>query len=107
MIVLRRLQVIRMTNFKSIKSKNIDELAEWLDKHGEHDGSAWSKWFDENYCRKCESEYVYVEMFKKKLPCAWCEIHGKCKYFQDMSNIPDTKQIIKMWLETEEVTEDE
>lgn len=90
-----------MTIFESMKSKSIDELAEWFDEHGAYDNSAWREWFDNNYCQKCESEYVYVEMFKKEQPCAWCELHKKCKYFQDMNEMPSNKQIIKMWLETE------
>jgi hypothetical protein len=90
-----------MTKFESIKSKNIDEFAEWLDKYGAYDGSEWCEWFDKNYCRKCESEYVYVEMFKNEQPCAWCELHNKCKFFEGVNDIPDNKQIIKMWLETE------
>ena len=33
---------------------------------------------------------------------AWCELNGKCKFFKDMDDIPDVKQIIKMWLESDE-----
>lgn len=91
-----------MTVFESIKVKNIDEFAEWLDRYGQYDGSAWNEWFDKNYCQKCEPEYVYVEEFKRKCKCAWCEIYKKCKYFQDKDNVPDKKEIIKIWLESEE-----
>lgn len=92
-----------MTKFESIKSKNIDEFAEWLDKYGAYDGSEWCEWFDDNYCQKCETEYIYSERFDMELPCGWCEIHhNKCRFFQDMDSVPDNKEIIKMWLETEE-----
>lgn len=91
-----------MIVFNSIKNKNIDELAEWLDKYGQYDGSPWNEWFDKNYCQKCEPEYVYVEAFERKCECAWCELHNKCKFFQNIDDAPDSKQIIKMWLESEE-----
>ena len=95
-----------MTVFESIKSKNIDELSEWLDKYGAMDCSPWTKWFDENYCSKCEAEEIYVSAIDAKHECAWCELHGKCKYFQEMNDIPDNKQVIKMWLETEDEYEE-
>lgn len=90
-----------MTKFESIKSKNIDELAEWLDKHGMYSGSPWMIWWDKNYCQKCEAEYTYSKVFKKEIECGWCEVNGKCRYFQDMDDIPDNEEVIKMWLETE------
>lgn len=90
-----------MTIFESINSKNIDELAEWLDKHGMYDGSPWTIWWDKNYCQKCESEYMYSAIFDKEIECGWCEKHKKCRYFQDRDDIPDSEEIIKMWLESE------
>lgn len=91
-----------MTKFEKIKSKNIDEFAEWLDKHGAYDYSAWSLWWDENYCSKCEPVTDYVEEFGKECECAWCEINGKCKFFQELDDIPENKYVIKLWLETED-----
>lgn len=88
-----------MTVFESIKSKNIEELAEWLDEYGMYDGSPWMNWFDDNYCNKCEAEVIYIPEFKRECDCAWCELHHKCKHFLDMNDIPNNKQIIKMWLE--------
>lgn len=90
-----------MTVYENLCSKNIDELAEWLDKYGMFDGSPWLKYWDENYCQKCESVDVYVPELDRELKCAWCEVHNdKCKFFQDMEETPDNKQIIKMWLES-------
>ena len=66
MIVLMRLQVIKMTIFESIKSKNIDEFTEWLDKYGAFDGSPWIEWFDKTYCQKCEAEYAQLDYLEKK-----------------------------------------
>ena len=91
-----------MTKFEGIKSKNIDEFAEWLDEHGECGPDPWSLWFDENYCFKCAPVTVYVEEFGKECQCAWCEINGKCKFFQEFSGTPDNKYVIKLWLETED-----
>lgn len=80
-----------MKVFDDIKSKNIDELAEWLDKYGAFDNSPWIKWFDENYCSRCEPESEY----------GWCELNGKCKFFEDMDDIPCCEQMVKLWLESE------
>lgn len=102
-----------MTKFESIKSKNIDKLAEWLDKYGQYDDSAWSKWFDKTYCQKCEAvampreEYARIigwdySDYSGGIICNYCEVNNKCRYFQDMDEMPNNKEIIKMWLETEE-----
>ncbi len=94
-----------MTAFENIHSKNLDELVEWLDKNGAYDNTPWEKWFDSNYCKKCEAVVAYMSD-----PCpdwsgehefAWCELNHKCKYFQDMSKIPNRNQVIRLWLESE------
>lgn len=101
-----------MTKFESIKSKSIDELVEWTHTYRQHDDSVWNKWFDENYCQKCETvtipkeEYARIigwghSDYRGDIECGYCEANGKCRYFQDMDGIPDNKEIIKMWLETE------
>ena len=96
-----------MTVFENFKSKNIDELAEWLDKHCEFDTAPWWRFWDKNYCNKCEPEIAYITNPNKdidsdiELECAWCELHHKCKFFQEMNDIPDIKQTIKMWLMSE------
>lgn len=89
-----------MNVFDSIKLKNIDELAEWFDENVTSDDTPWWKWWDENYCKKCESEIAYMSELDKKCECAWCELHGKCKFFKELDDIPDCKQTIKMWLES-------
>lgn len=90
-----------MKVFDEFKMKNKDELANWLDKYGAYDNAPWTKWFDDNYCSKCEAEVVYIPAFDREGKCSWCELHDKCKYFKDMNDVPDNKQIIKMWLESE------
>lgn len=92
-----------MTVFNEIISKNIDEFAEWLDKNGVQDFSPWSEWFDKNYCKKCESIIkINPHCCYIKSEYAWCELNdGKCKFFQDMDDIPYGKQLIKMYLESE------
>lgn len=87
-----------MTVFDNIKSKNIDELAKWIDEHFDFDYAPYVMWFDEHYCTKCIAE-LYTEDNANK--CAWCELNGKCKFFKELDNIPDNKDIIKMWLESE------
>lgn len=94
-----------MTVFENIHSKNIDELVDWLDKNGAYDYTPWQRWFDKNYCKKCE---LVVEHIPNVLPnwegdyeFAWCELNNKCKYFQDIKKVPNRKQTIRLWLESE------
>jgi hypothetical protein len=81
-----------MTVFDSLKNKNIDEVAGWLDEHIVTDDVPWFRWWDDNYCKGCMAEA------EEKV---WCEIHGNCKFFKDQEEIPSHKEIIKMWLESE------
>ena len=89
-----------MKVFDNIKNKNIDEFAEWLDEHCHFDYAPWWKWWDENYCGKCES-IVFTDDEDYKKEFAYCEHYGNCRFFNEMEKIPDNKQIIKMWLESE------
>ena len=85
-----------MTVFEKFKSKNIDELAEWLDEYCMFDDAPWIHWWDKNYCNNCDGIWDDINCY------AWCELNDdKCKFFQDMDYMPDNKQIIKMWLESE------
>lgn len=85
-----------MNKFDEIKSKNIDELVDWIDENFAFDSAPYMYWYDDKYCKKCEP----VEISDSN-ECAWCELNGKCKFFQDMSEIPSPKQTIKMWLKSE------
>lgn len=87
--------------FNDIQSKNIDEFAEWLDKYGAFDGSPWMKWFDEKFCSKCKPVMCHCRDSKDEIPCSWCELEKKCKFFTNLDHTPDNKDIIKMWLESE------
>lgn len=92
-----------MTVFDKIKNKNIDEFAEWLDEYCVCDTAPWWKWWDENYCKKCEPINIETtNVFGYEIgECAYCEVNGNCEFFKDMEEIPNSKQIIKMWLESE------
>lgn len=90
-----------MTIFESIQSKNIEEFAEWLDEYGAFDGSDWMNWFDDNFCKKCEPEIACVEGFHGEREFGWCELHDGCRFIEGSKEVPDNKQIIKMWLELE------
>ena len=96
-----------MKIFDSIINKNIDELAEWLDEHCDFDGALWWKWCDKNYCGECEPiESESTNVFGYPIgECAYCEINGNCRFFKEMEEIPNSKQIIKMWLESESENE--
>ena len=90
-----------MTQFEKFKNMDIDEFAEWLDKYGEFDNSPWIQWFDGLYCNNCEAIMCHHIDSEYEFPCSWCELEGKCKFFQDLDEAPDNKMIIKMWLESE------
>ena len=89
-----------------IKSKSLDEFAEFLDKYGQFDGSPWIEQFNERYCNNCEPIMVEPDPDAENLfgisgpiPCSYCELEHKCKFFPDMEEEPHNKDIIKMWLE--------
>lgn len=90
-----------MTIFDVFKSKNIDELSEWLDEHIMPDAAPWIKWFDSKFCKQCKEESFYDEESGVETICMWCEYYDKCKFFEHLGNIPDCKQVAKMWLESE------
>ena len=86
-----------MTVFEKIKAMNIDEFAEWFDKHCSHDDDPCIKWWNDNYCSNCEPE-----ISDYGFEYCWCERHdNKCRYFPDMQQVPDTLQMTKLWLESE------
>lgn len=96
-----------MTRYEQFTSLTIGQLAQWIDAHGQFDGSPWLEWFDRNYCSKCEPVYVTKEDSKEKLgfellyniktTCAYCEINKECKFFPGREN-PSMVEIIEMWL---------
>ena len=90
-----------MTNFKYLQSMSVDQLAEWLDKHMQYDSSPWCEWWDKQCCNQCEPVVGYVPDFDRECKFAWCELYGKCRFYQDRDDIPNNKDIIKMWLESE------
>jgi transcription elongation factor Elf1 len=95
-----------MNNFEKLKAMTVGELADWLDKYGQFDGSPWMDWFNENYCSKCESVKCKVDEKAAFFPghtidCAYCELEHKCKFFPALKDVPDNKMTIEMWLNEE------
>ena len=105
-----------MTNLQKIKDMSLDELADWLDDNVYVEDAPWMKWWDEQYCSKCESVECHFMAAQEKLgittllgdtiECAYCELADengvrKCRFFQDLDHVPDHLEIIKMWLEEE------
>lgn len=84
-----------MTVFEDLKSKNIDEFAKWFEENCLHDDDPCIRWFNETYCKDCE------DVDKDGEECAYCELNGKCRYFNDMDSMPDNRQTIKLWLKSE------
>lgn len=91
----------RMTIFEKIKSMDIDEFTKWFKENCMHDGDPAIKWWDKTYCNKCEPEISTSPIFDGEMEFAWCELHNKCRFFQDIDEKPSNKQMIKMWLESE------
>lgn len=96
-----------MTNLDYLQNLTVDEFAEWLDEHGQFDGSPWMDWFNETYCKKCESIKCKINSTNigitplypdREIDCAYCELEHKCKFFENLEDVPDNKEVIKMWL---------
>lgn len=92
-----------MTVFEYLTSMDIDGFAKWLDEHGMFDSSPWINWWDKNYCFKCEPEISRIPNIngEREVEYGYCELHGKCRYFEDKDKTPDNRDIIRMWLEQE------
>ena len=92
-----------MKIFEKIQSKDIDELARWLDVNATFDNTPWIEFFDTKYCKNCEPEIVKKDCndYHCDMKFGWCELHDKCRYFQELDEAPDNVQMIKMWLESE------
>lgn len=99
-----------MTNLEQLQSMSLDAFAEWLDKHGQFDDSPWMNWFNETYCTKCESIKCKIESTniglsplypEQEVNCAYCELNKNCKFFPESEEVPDTKSVLKLWLELE------
>ena len=95
-----------MNNFEHVKSMNIDELTSWLySLFRIYEDAPWEEWFSKNYCNNCETEIVKTIGSDREIPCNWCELNDKCKFFQDKDEIPVGKDVVKMWLESEYIDE--
>lgn len=90
-----------MNNFERLRSMSVEELVTWLDANGMWDNSPWSLWFDQKYCKNCEDIMYKLPDDCREFPCAYCEIYYNCRFFQDKEDVPDSKEIVKMWLESE------
>jgi hypothetical protein len=92
---------------------DLDQLTEWLDKNGMFDNSPWLNSFTEKYCSKCESiKCKYADAEEKlgfylyarcsgEVECVYCELYNRCRFFENLEDVPDNKEMIKMWLEEE------
>ncbi len=89
------------TVFDKFKSMSIDELTDWLNQYSQLDSIPWIEWWNKNYCIKCDAVTAFVPDYGRELDFSWCELNDKCKFFQDLDDVPDDKMIIKMWLESE------
>lgn len=95
------------THYNQIITMSIEELAKWLDKHGQFDGSPWLEWFDKKYCKNCASIILSPEAAKVQLDfdrvynidttCTYCELQQECRFFPGRET-PNNEDIIAMWL---------
>lgn len=89
-----------MTNFEKLKSMNEEEISEFLDSIS-IDDSPWIVWFNKKYCENCETIRSYARIPDIYYDSTYCEVNGNCRYFQDKDDIPDSKEMIELWLESE------
>lgn len=89
-----------MTVYEKIMSMTIDEFAEWFDKYCTYDDDLCINWWNDNYCRKCEPEIGHYKGSDREIEFSWCELHNKCRFFQDMDSMPNRLQTVKLWLES-------
>lgn len=92
---------IKYTVFDRFKSMSIGEFSDWVDKYGAFDNSPWMKWWNYIYCNNCPDIMCKYEDGHREFACSYCEIHGKCIFFEEQDEVPSNKEIIKMWLESE------
>ena len=89
-----------MTNFEKLKSMNEEEISEFLDSIS-IDDDPWTVWFNKRYCENCETIRSYARIPDIYYDSTYCEVNGKCRYFQDKDDIPDNKEMIELWLASE------
>ena len=90
-----------MTNFEKLKSMNEEEISEFLDNIVSTDDSPWIVWFNKRYCKNCETIRSCARIPDIYYDSTYCEVNGNCRYFQDKDDIPDNKEMIELWLESE------
>ena len=88
-----------MTNYEHIMSMSVEELASFFNKHNEVDRTPWDNWFEENYCKNCES--IKEEENGRTVWYAYCELYDKCKYFANYPDFITEKDTIELWLNAE------
>lgn len=92
-----------MNKYERLRSMTIDDMAGYLDACWSHDDDPSMEWWNKKYCNNCEPVYKYAECFNREVDFAWCEVNGgQCKYFPELDGLPDNRQIMKMWLESDE-----
>lgn len=90
-----------MTIFEKIGTMDINEMAAWLDDLSIYDNTPWCSWFEDTYCKDCETLWKKVAGEERWIPCGWCELNDRCKFFIEIDDIPGSEDIVKMWLEKE------
>lgn len=97
-----------MNNYERIRNMSIDDLAEFLDERWSHDNDPSIEWWNRKYCGHCEPVMKHVNFSGREteMDFAWCEVNGKCKYFPELEEYPNTKQMMKLWLEEEIESDD-
>lgn len=91
-----------MTVFENIKAMDIDKFAEWYEEICAYDNDDPAiKWWNDTYCNRCEQVIGKYLNSDREMDFCWCELYDKCQFFQNMDRVPDSKEMIKAWLESE------
>ena len=89
----------------------VDSLAKFICRLFKNsDEVPWEQWFDKKYCKQCpviktdapRDESGYYLWGCVPVTCAYCEQNSNCRYFPEIDHIPDTEEVLKMWLNQEE-----
>lgn len=79
---------------------DIDEFAEWFDKYCSHDSDPCVDWWNNAYCSNCKPVIGRYPDSSIDMEFSWCELNNKCRFFQDVNEIPDALQMTKLWLKS-------
>lgn len=90
-----------MTNKEWLQQATEDELIEFFDNLDSFETSPYMSWWDKNYCSNCPAILCRYEDSNRDIPCSFCELENYCTFFPEIDHIPDSKDMLRLWLNQE------